>query len=271
MDQQDKKRRAFFISDGTGITAGSLGGLLAHFPNTEFEQIRIPFTNSHSKIEDAQKRIVNAKLINGIRPIVIMSIGNEILRSELKQVDAYYIDLFESFINPLGVELKEDPLTKPGVAHSMSGSNYGSRIEAINFALGHDDGMTHNGLNQAHVILIGVSRSGKTPTSIYLAMQFGIKAANYPLIPEDFERGTLPPILDGYIDKIFGLTIQAKRLSSLRSERRPNSKYASIENCMDEIRMAEQLMKKINVPIADSTSRSVEELSAIIIQHINKS
>jgi hypothetical protein len=266
----DLKRRAFFISDGTGITAGSLGGLLAHFPETEFEQIRIPFTDSHQKIEDAQKRIVNAKLINGLRPVVIMSIGSNELRSELKEVDAYYIDLFESFIFPLGKELQQDPLTRPGVAHSMNGANYGNRIEAINFALGHDDGMTHNGLNQAHVILVGVSRSGKTPTSIYLAMQFGIKAANYPLIPEDFERGTVPPILEGYIDKIFGLTIQPNRLSSLRSERRPDSHYASIENCKDEIEKAEKLMQKLGVPIVDSTSRSVEELSAIIIQHINK-
>ena len=203
MSQQ--KRTAFFISDGTGITAGALGQLLAHFPETQFTQIRIPFTDSDAKVDDAQKRIVNAKMENGERPIVIMSIGNQKLRAELKEVDAYYIDLFDAFIDPLGVELKEEPLTRPGVAHSISGTNYSDRMEAINFALGHDDGMTHNGLNQANVILVGVSRSGKTPTSIYLAMQFGIKAANYPLTPEDFERKALPPILEGYIDKIFGL------------------------------------------------------------------
>jgi regulator of PEP synthase PpsR (kinase-PPPase family) len=264
----NSKRTAFFISDGTGITAGSLGGLLAHFPDTEFEQIRIPFTDSASKVEDAQKRIVNAKHSNGIRPIVIMSIGDQNLRTELKAVDAYYIDLFDSFIHPLGSELNEKPLTSPGVSHSMSVTNYGSRMEAINFALGHDDGMTHSGLNQAQVILVGVSRSGKTPTSILLAMQFGIKAANYPLIPEDFERGTLPPILDGYLDKIFGLTIKAERLHSLRSERRPNSKYAALSNCREEIGQAEALMRKIGVPMADSTSKSVEELSAIIIQNM---
>jgi regulator of PEP synthase PpsR (kinase-PPPase family) len=186
MSQQ--KRTAFFISDGTGITAGALGQLLAHFPETQFTQIRIPFTDSDAKVDDAQKRIVNARMENGQRPIVIMSIGNQKLRAELKEVDAYYIDLFDSFIDPLGVELKEEPLTRPGVAHSISGTNYSDRMEAINFALGHDDGMTHNGLNQANVILVGVSRSGKTPTSIYLAMQFGIKAANYPLTPEDFEN-----------------------------------------------------------------------------------
>ncbi|HAP05058.1 MAG TPA: phosphoenolpyruvate synthase regulatory protein [Methylophilaceae bacterium] len=265
-----QKRTAFFISDGTGITAGALGQLLAHFPETQFTQIRIPFTDSDAKVDDAQKRIVNAKMENGVRPIVIMSIGNPKLRAELKEVDAYYIDLFDSFIDPLGVELKEEPLTRPGVAHSMAGTNYSDRMEAINFALGHDDGMTHNGLNQANVILVGVSRSGKTPTSIYLAMQFGIKAANYPLTPEDFERKSLPPILEGYIDKIFGLTIQADRLSSLRSERRPNSTYASLENCKKEILDCENLMKRAGIPWADSTTRSVEELSAIILQKIRQ-
>jgi len=175
-----QKRSAFFISDGTGITAGALGQLLAHFPETQFAQIRIPFTDSDAKVDDAQKRIVNAKMENGERPIVIMSIGNQKLRAELKEVDAYYIDLFDAFIDPLGVELKEEPLTRPGVAHSISGANYSDRMEAINFALGHDDGMTHNGLNQANVILVGVSRSGKTATSCYLAMLFGSKAANYP-------------------------------------------------------------------------------------------
>ena len=260
------KRVAFFISDGTGITAGSLGGLLAHFPDTEFEQIRIPFTNDSTKIEDAQKRLANAKLMSGIRPVVIMSIGDPELRTELKQVDAFYIDLFESFLHPLGKELDEKPLTRPGVSHSITGTNYGNRMEAINFALGHDDGMTHSGLNQAQVILVGVSRCGKTPTSIYLAMQFGIKAANYPLIPEDFSRGTLPPILDGYLDKIFGLTIKPERLHSLRTERRPDSHYASLANCREEIGLAEALMRNMGIPTADSTTRSVEELSAIIIQ-----
>ena len=99
------KRVAFFISDGTGITAGSLGGLLAHFPETEFEQIRIPYTNNSAKIEDAQKRIANAKLLSDVRPVVIMTIGDSDLRNELKQVDAYYVDLFESFLSPLGKEI----------------------------------------------------------------------------------------------------------------------------------------------------------------------
>jgi regulator of PEP synthase PpsR (kinase-PPPase family) len=141
-------------------------------------------------------------------------------------------------------------------------------MEAINFTLNHDDGMTNNGLEEAQVILVGVSRCGKTPTSIYLAMQFGIKAANYPLIPEDFERGSLPAALRNHIHKIFGLTIKPERLHSVRSERRPDSKYAALENCKQEIATAESLMRNAGIAWADSTSRSIEELSAIILQRL---
>ena len=263
-----QQRTVFFISDGTGITAGALGQLLAHFPQTHFAQVRIPFTDSVQKIEDAKQRIRIAKAADGMRPTVIMSLGNIEHRALLKEADAYHVDLFNTFIDPLGLELGQEPLTGAGIAHSVMGNSYHERMEAINFTLHHDDGQTHSGLNEAQVILIGVSRCGKTPTSIYLAMQFGIKAANYPLIPEDFERGALPSELSKYNDKLFGLTIKAERLHSVRSERLPNSVYASLENCRKEIAIAETLMKKAGVPVADSTSRSIEELSAIILQKI---
>ena len=262
------ERTVFFISDGTGITAGALGQLLAHFPETHFTQVRAPFTDSVAKIEDAKQRILMAGVSNGMRPVVIMSLGNIEHRALLKQADAYYIDLFNTFIDPLGVELAQLPLTGKGIAHGVMGENYHERMEAINFTLTHDDGMTNAGFEEAQVILIGVSRCGKTPTSVYLAMQFGIKAANYPLIPEDFERGTLPQILYEHLHKIFGLTIKPERLHNVRSERRPNSVYASLENCKKEIATAERLMLKNNSPWTDSTSRSVEELSAIILQNI---
>lgn len=264
------QRTVFFISDGTGITAGALGQLLAHFPQTHFTQVRLPFTDSVAKIEDAKQRFLNAKNADGMRPVVIMSLGNIEHRGLIKEADAYYIDLFNTFIDPLGLELAQEPLTGKGIAHGVMGANYHERMEAINFTLGHDDGMTNSGFDEAQVILIGVSRCGKTPTSIYLAMQFGIKAANYPLIPEDFERGTLPEVLYKHVDKIFGLTIKADRLHSVRSERRPDSFYASLDNCRKEIATAESLMRKNNITWADSTSRSIEELSAIILQKIRQ-
>ena len=250
------------------MTASALGKLLEHFPHTEFTQVRLPFTDTPEKIEVAKAAIAKATKEDGIRPVVIMSLGNSELRTSLKRAEAYYIDLFSTFIDPLGVELGEQPLTGSGIAHGAMGSNYADRMEAINFTLNHDDGMTNNGLEEAQVILVGVSRCGKTPTSIYLAMQFGIKAANYPLIPEDFERGSLPAALKNHIHKIFGLTIKPERLHSVRSERRPDSKYASFENCKQEIATAEGLMRNAGITWADSTSRSIEELSAIILQRL---
>jgi regulator of PEP synthase PpsR (kinase-PPPase family) len=266
----NNKRTAFFISDSTGITAGALGKLLEHFPLTEFTSVSLPFTDTLERIELAISSIKQTTIDDGVRPVVVMSLGDLVLRNALKECDAFFIDLFSAFIDPLGIELDQEPLTGSGVAHSIMRGSYHNRMEAINFTLNHDDGITNNGLDEADVILIGVSRCGKTPTSIYLAMQFGKKAANYPLIPEDFERGTLPAALHDHIDKIFGLTIKPERLHSVRSERRPDSKYASLANCKEEIATAEDLMRKLNIPWADSTSRSIEELSAIIIQRIKK-
>jgi len=266
----NNKRTAYLISDSTGITASALGKLLEHFPLTEFTHVPLPFTDTLERINLAKESIDKTTEEDGVRPIVIMSLGDLTLRQSLKECDAYFIDLFSSFIDPLGIELDQDPLTGAGIAHSITRGSYHDRMEAINFTLNHDDGITNNGLDEADVILIGVSRCGKTPTSIYLAMQFGKKAANYPLIPEDFERGDLPAVLHKHIDKIFGLTIKPQRLHSVRSERRPDSHYASLRNCEQEIKTAEELMRRLNIPWADSTSRSIEELSAIIMQHIKR-
>jgi len=228
--------------------------------------VRLPFTNTLEKIRLAQEAIALATEEDGGRPVVIMTLGDIALRNSLKQCNAYFIDLFNTFIDPLGLELDQKPLTGAGIAHSVMGSSYNERMEAINFTLNHDDGMTNNGLEEAEVILVGVSRCGKTPTSVYLAMQFGVKAANYPLIPEDFERGTLPAVLHKHLGKIFGLTIKAERLHAVRNERRAGSFYASLENCRQEIATAENLMRTAGITWADSTSRSVEELSAIILE-----
>jgi len=265
-----EQRSVFVVSDSTGTTAGALSKLLEHFPKTEFTISRLPFIDSLEKIEATKLSIEVAAAAHKSAPIVIMSLGDVELRNKLKETKAYFIDLFSAFIDPLGEELNETPLTGSGIAHGTMGHSYDERIDAINFSLNHDDGQTDVNLDQADVILVGVSRCGKTPTSLYLAMQFGIKAANYPLIPEDFERGTLPASVLKHMDKIFGLSIKPERLHSVRSERRPNSHYASLENCRKEISTAEDMMRNHDISWADSTSRSVEELSAIILQKIKQ-
>jgi [pyruvate, water dikinase]-phosphate phosphotransferase / [pyruvate, water dikinase] kinase len=263
-----QERTVFFVSDGTGITAESLGQLLAHFPNVHFKQTRLPFTDTISKVTVALDRIAQAEKEDGVRPIVVMTIAKPDLEAMLKKGNALYLDVFSSFVDPLAEELQQAPSQTSGIAHSVLGNSYHERIDAINFTLNHDDGITDYGLSEAQVILVGVSRCGKTPTSLYLAMQFGVKAANYPLIPEDLERNTLPDALKKHPSKIYGLTINPERLHSVRSERRPDSFYASLDNCRNEIRMAESLMEREGISWIDSTKRSIEEISAIILQKI---
>jgi regulator of PEP synthase PpsR (kinase-PPPase family) len=237
-------RTVFFVSDGTGITAQMLGqSLLTQFEGVEFKQVTLPFIDSAEKAEECLARIA-AESGNG-KPLVFSTLVNQEVREVLRRADALIIDFFESFIGPLENGLGVKSSHTIGRSHSaMDKKEYQQRIEAINFSMAHDDGASHRELALADVILIGVSRSGKTPTSLYLALQFGVKAANYPLIPEDFERGKLPTTLYDRKGRLYGLTIAPERLHEIRSERRPNSKYAELENCRYEVKEAEDLMRR---------------------------
>ena len=263
-------RSVFFVSDGTGITAETLGhSLLAQFPDTRFRHHRKPFIDSPDKARDCVQKIRDAAVESGLRPIVFNTLVDPDAVAALREADALFLDLFEKFIEPLESELGQRSTHAAGRFHGIADSlDYKRRIEAINFTLAHDDGVSHADLKEADVILVGVSRSGKTPTSLYLAMQFGIKAANYPLIPEDFERNKLPPELVHHRGKLFGLTIGPDRLSQIRQERRPNSRYASMENCPHEIEAAQRMMKREGIKWLDSTAKSIEEISTIILQEV---
>lgn len=268
-------RSVFFVSDGTGITAETLGhSLLAQFPEARFRQIRAPFVDDIDKAIDCANHIREVAREDGVRPIVFSTLVHEDTVAALHKADALFLDLFDSFIGPLESELGQRSTHAVGRFHGIADSlNYKHRIEAINFAMAHDDGISSDGeLAEADVILVGVSRSGKTPTSLYLAMQFGVKAANYPLIPEDFERNKLPGELHTYRSKLFGLTILPERLAQIRQERRPNSRYASLENCRYEIEAAQRLMRREGIKWLESTTKSIEEISATILQdvHLNK-
>jgi regulator of PEP synthase PpsR (kinase-PPPase family) len=266
-------RTVFFVSDSTGITAETFGqSLLAQFPEARFQQVRIPFVDDVSKAQDCARRIREAAKATGQRPIVFSSLVNTESAIALREArdSALFLDLFERFIEPLENELGQRSTHAVGRYHGVTESaDYQNRMEAINYAMTHDDGIsTAAELLEADVILVGVSRSGKTPTSLYLAMQFCVKAANYPLIPEDFERNKLPGELHGFRAKLFGLTISPDRLSLIRQERRPNSHYASLENCRYEIEAAQKLMRRENIRWLDSTTKSIEEISATIMQTV---
>lgn len=258
------------MSDGTGITAETFGhSLLAQFEGVDFHQIRMPFIDSLDKANEVIGRINRVVEAGGDRPIVFSTLVNQEINQAVRRSQGLFLDLIQTFIGPLEAELGQRSTHSIGRSHNMSDTKqYNQRIEAINFALSHDDGQMHKGLQSADVILIGVSRSGKTPTSLYLAMQYGIKAANYPLIPEDFERAKLPSALPEFRSKLFGLSIAPERLAEVRNERRPGSKYASLENCRYEVNEAEALMRREGIQWLSSTTKSIEEIATTILQEV---
>ena len=268
---EGQSRTVFFISDGTGITAETLGhSLLTQFEGIRFRQVRIPFVSTLAQARDCLRQIQDAARRDGTRPIVIATLMDPNIGKLLREAEALFLDFFEAFIVPLEDELGSKSSHTIGRSHGQASSqDYLNRIEAVNFTLAHDDGASDRNLDKAEVILVGVSRSGKTPTSLYLALQFGIRAANYPLIPEDFERKKLPEVLYRHRDRLYGLTIAPERLHQIRSERRPGSKYASHANCRYEIEEAQMLMQREGVRWMDSTTKSIEEIATTIMQAVN--
>ena len=262
-------RTVFFVSDGTGITAETFGhSVLTQF-DLRFRQVRLPFIDTLDKAHDAARKINEAFASEGRRPIIFSTLVKSELSDVIRKSSGLHMDLIQTFVAPLEQELGVKSTHTIGRSHNIVDSEeYKNRIEAINYSLAHDDGQSHKNLAAADVILVGVSRSGKTPTSLYLAMQYGVKAANYPLIPEDFERDRMPSALLPFKTKIFGLSITPERLSEIRNERRAGSKYAALENCRYEVNEAEKMMKREGIRWLSSTAKSIEEISTTILQEI---
>jgi regulator of PEP synthase PpsR (kinase-PPPase family) len=260
-------RIVFIVSDGTGITAENFSqSILAQFEAT-FRHIRIPFVDSVDKAHDAVSNINQALNKYGVQPIVFTTLVNPELNHIVSKANGLILDMFQTFVAPLEAALgMKSTHAMNRLHHNADTEAYKNRIEAINYSLAHDDGQSNQNLIEADVILVGISRVGKTPTSLYLAMQYGLKVANYPLIPEDFERGQLPKDLIPYRQKIFGLMIDADRLSEIRNERRPGSNYAKLENCRYEINEATAMMKKQSIPWVLTTSKSIEEIATTVLQ-----
>lgn len=261
------QRTVFFVSDRTGITAELLGKtLLTQFPGIEFHKRTLPFVDTMDKARIALAEINNTAQKEGQRPIVFSTLIDEQVRASLASDSALIVDLFADFIRCLESELGLESSHALGLSHGMGDElAYQKRMDALNYTLSHDDGMHTNNYDRAEVILVGVSRTGKTPTCLYLAMQHGICAANYPLTPDDFMDNALPKPLLLHRAKLHGLTIQPERLAKIRHERKPESRYASLENCQSEIRAAESLMRQAHIPTLDTTTMSIEEIAISIL------
>lgn len=260
-------RTVFFISDGTGITAEALGrSLLSQFETIPFEYITIPYVNNREKAERTLARINEAHTKDGERPIIFTTLVNPEISDLLHEGSALIMDFFQTFINPLEYELGHKSSHTVGRSHGVKDyTDYMGRINAVNYALAYDDGLNAGKYANADVILLGVSRCGKTPTCLYLALQFGIYAANYPLTEEDMNELDLPKVLANYRRQLFGLTIDPLRLQTIRQERFPNKEYASKKRCELEVNYSESLFKKERISFLDTTARSIEEIAAEIL------
>jgi regulator of PEP synthase PpsR (kinase-PPPase family) len=261
------RRTVFFVSDRTGITAEMLGNsLLSQFESFDFQRRTIPFVDTPEKIAEVVAKIDATGASDRRRPLVFSSIVDEAMSAQLGHANALFLDLFQVFIAPLESELSAKSSHAAGRSHGIANiHDYFARIEAINFAQTHDDGAATRDLAKAQVILVGVSRCGKTPTTLYLALQFGVLAANFPLTPDDFVDHKLPASILPYKERLFGLTIDPERLQQIRQARRPDSRYAALDNCRYEVREAEQLMQRERIPTIDTTSRSIEEIATTIL------
>ena len=263
-----RTRSIFFLSDHTGISVETLGNaLLAPFPRVQFKRRNLPFIDTIVKAEEARDQILLDHQQSGLPPIVFSTLADPVIRAITRQTDALCFDFLETFTGPLeqslGVPAVKEDIKVHGLGHT---SEYDSRIDALDFTLAHDDGVDSNRLEQADIIMIGVSRAAKTPTCVYLSVQYGLKAANFPITEEDLEDQRLPASLAGLTDKLFALTIDPIRIQQIRQERRPDSRYASLAQCQFEVRQAEKLYRKHKIPFLETTHLSIEELSARIIQ-----
>lgn len=267
-DAATQKRSIFYLSDRTGITAESLGStLLTQFDESEFRQSTLPFINTPEKARNAAEYIEHVHKQSGLRPIVFSTTVSDDVRAILRESPALFLDLFDQFVPALEDELNVKSAHLVGRAHGKPDDDaYQVRIDAMNYALKYDDGVSSDGYEDANVVLIAPSRCGKTPACIYMAMQHGIFAANYPLTEEDLESKQLPKMLAPYKDRLYGLSIDPERLHYIRSERRRGSQYASLPQVSYELRQAESLYKRFNIPCTNTTNMSIEEIATLIMQ-----
>ncbi len=260
------QRTVFFISDGTAITTETLGhSLLTQFPDIAFRQVRIPFVADADMARDAVSQINDAARQDGAPPMVFNSIVDSALTEILKESEGMILDFFSAFLEPMAEALGVEPKRRVGRAHGVTDvKRYEDRMEATNYALTHDDGVSLT-YDNAELILVGVSRCGKTPTCLYMALHFGVKAANYPLTERDLEAQRLPSFLRPHKNKIIGLAIDGDRLAQIRETRRPGSRYASLKQCHWEVEMSESLLRGEGIPVFNTTSSSIEEIASRVL------
>ncbi|EGR3962218.1 kinase/pyrophosphorylase [Vibrio cholerae] len=268
MQMESQRRDVFYVSDGTAITCETLGhvvlGQFAVQPNEK----TFPFVESDEKLSELLKQIQRSYQLHGVKPLVFFSIVIPEMRTRLLQAPAHFYDVLESIVQRVSLDIEMEPAPKLQRSRSVGkdSDTYFDRIAAIEYTLAHDDGVSLKDLDRADIILLGVSRSGKTPTSLYMAMQFGLRVVNYPFIAEDMHAMRLLPEFEFHRHKLFGLTINAERLTEIRENRLAGSEYASNQQCLQELATVEALFRREAIPYINTSSLSVEEISTRILE-----
>lgn len=264
------KQRVYLISDSTGITAQALAdSLLNQFQGINFDVVTFRHIDSPSRLADVCNLINDYANNSEQRPIVISTLVEGPMRVELQTANAHVFDVMGCYLTPLEEILHTQATPARGFTHGRrEEDDYRQRMDAVNYVLRCDDGVSTQHYDRADMILVGVSRSGKTPTCLYLAMQYSLYAANYPLVTEDMDHLHAPEILRKHRDKLYGLTISPERLAAIRQERRPDSQYATLAQCQHEIRQADNIFRELQIPVCDVTHLSVEEIATEILQHL---
>ncbi len=261
-----QKRTVFYLSDRTGITAETLGhSLLTQFDGIQWSIVNMPFLDDIEQARTVLTQINQAAENDGHRPLVFSTLLKPEILEVIKQANCRIYDFFETFVRSIEEELDQPFARMAGRSHGQDQLSYFKRIAAVNYVLAHDDGVNPKHFDEADIILIGVSRSGKTPTCLYLGLQYGIAAANYPLTPDDMTVQQIPKALENVRKKLFGLTLTPAQLHFIRQERRPNSEYASLAQCQRELQWQESLFHHFDIPYLETTRISIEEISAIIL------
>ena len=263
----------FFLSDSTGISAETMGNaLLLQFPDLHFDRTLIPFIATVEQAREVVASLDRTMETSPVTPVAFSTAAADDIRTELGKTRMPMIDFFDLHMSRVEAVLGQKGVRKAGKLHGVGEiKRYNQRMAAVEYAIEHDDGQSARALDKADVVLIAPSRCGKTPTTMYLALQHGIFVANYPLVDEDLTSTDLPGLLHEYRDRCFGITSTAARLSTVRTERRPHSRYASMEQVGYELRRAEAMYAANRIPAVDSASKSVEEMSAVILQHLSSS
>lgn len=260
-----KSKDVYFLSGSTGILAEDLGkALLCQFPEISFNEEKIPFIRTEEDAWKAREHIL--KRSSGRHPLVFSTIMNPELIGILDAPEIEFFNICDTYLNRLAELLEAEPLRESGFSRHLDDTTMAKRVSAIQYCIAHDDGSLTRDYDEAEVILLGVSRSGKTPVSVYLATQMGIKTANYPLVCEDLNAYRLPMDIIRNKKRVVGLSTTPEILHHIREKRYKDSSYAKLATCVKELSQAHQIFLNYQIPVIMSDGRSIEETATQVAQ-----